>query len=229
MTQSLKPDKIILWLSDEYESFNYLPYSITKYLKNGLEIRFVKDIGSYTKIIYALKEYPSDIIVTADDDIIYPKDWLKKLYHSYISHSEDIHVHRAHRVLVENDNILPYESWKKQINEENARYDNFLTGVGGALYPPNCFSPEIFREDIFLKYAKSADDIWLWVMALLSNRKIRVVKNHIRTLTCTDFLGQIGIKQKKTLYSTNKKGKNDEQLHNLMKYYGSNVLVKIRN
>ena len=56
LNQSLIPDRIILWLSDEIESLNDLPYEITKYIKNGLEIRFVKDIGSYTKAIYAFKE-----------------------------------------------------------------------------------------------------------------------------------------------------------------------------
>lgn len=224
MNQTLLPDKIILYLSDEYESLNFLPYSITKYIKNGLEIKFIKDIGSYSKIIYALKETPNAIIVTADDDIIYPKDWLEKLYHSYISHPEDIHVHRAHRA----DLNFPYSKWEKHINEEGARYDNFLTGVGGVLYPPCCFIKEVFREDIFLKYSPYADDIWLWLMAVLSERKIRIVRNHIRTLTCTDLLGQIGIKRKKTLYSINKKGLNDKQLASLLKFYGNNVLNKIQ-
>ena len=59
---------------------------ITQFIKNGLEIRFVKDIGSYTKAIYAFKEFSESIIVTADDDIFYPKDWLKKLYLSGALH-----------------------------------------------------------------------------------------------------------------------------------------------
>ena len=54
LNQSIKPDRIILWLSDKL-SLNDLPYDITRFIKNGLEIRFVKDIGSYTKAIYAFK------------------------------------------------------------------------------------------------------------------------------------------------------------------------------
>lgn len=34
--QTLKPDRIILWLSDEFKSLNDLPYEITRFLKNGL-------------------------------------------------------------------------------------------------------------------------------------------------------------------------------------------------
>ncbi len=185
-----------------------------------MEIRFVKDIKSYTKGIYAFKEYPSSIIVTADDDIYYPTKWLKKLYHSYISNPEEIHVHRAHKVNLN----LPYEKWEKEVKKEEASFANFLTGVGGVLYPPNCFTKEVLREDIFLKNSPTADDIWFWIMALVHNRKIRVVKNHLKTLICTNILRQLF---DKTLYSQNRNGKNDEQLANLMKFYGQNVRGKI--
>ena len=225
LNQTLKPDRIILWLSDELEMLT-LPYEITRFVKNGHEIRFVKDIKSYTKAIYAFKEFGSTIIVTADDDIYYPKDWLEKLYYSYVSHPNDIQVHRAHRVLVKDNELMPYETWTKHVEEEGARFDNFLTGVGGVLYPPNCFSKEVLREDIFLKQAPFADDIWFWVMSLIHNRKIRVVRNHIKTLTCTDFIAQI-LKSRKSLYKINSKGQNDKQLANLMRYYGQNVMNKI--
>lgn len=225
LNQTTKPDRIILWLDEECEDLAYLPYEITQFIKNGLEIRFVKDIGSYTKVIYAFKELSNSIIVTADDDIYYPKDWLNKLYLSYIAHSEDIQVHRAHRVKIEENQIIPYEQWEKHVNEETARFDNFLTGVGGVLYPPNCFGKEVLREDIFLKEAPFADDIWLWAMALIHNRKIRVVQDHIKTLVTTNVFRQLF---SKTLYDKNKKGENDKQLNNLLKYYKQNIFSKIK-
>ena len=219
LNQSLKPDRIILWLNEDCEDLAYLPYEITQFIKNGLEIRFVKDIGSYTKVIPAFKEFKRSIILTADDDIYYPKDWLEKLYLSYIAHPEDIHVHRAHRANLS----LPYEKWEKHVNEESARFDNFLTGVGGVLYPPNCFTNEVLREDIFLKSAPKADDIWLWIMAVVHNRKIRVVKNHIKTLIAVNLIEQlIGT----TLYKENRLGKNNEQLDNLLKFYKQNIVSK---
>ena len=227
LNQTIKPDKIILWLSDEYDGVNDLPYEITRYIKNGLEIRFVKDIKSYTKLFYTFKEFPNAVIVTADDDIYYPKRWLEKLYHSYAANPQDIHVHRAHRVIFADGKICPYETWDKHVDEETARFDNFLTGVGGVLYPPKCFNREVFREDVFLTNAPYADDIWFWVMALLNNRKIRVVKNHIKTLTCINIWRQLGLTGEKTLYGINKSGGNDEQLKNLLKFYGQNVMIKL--
>ena len=226
LTQRIKPDRIILWLSNNL-SLTDLPYKITKYIKNGLEIRFVEDLGSYTKIIYTLKEFQDSIIVTADDDVIYPKNWLELLYHSYVANPKDIQVHRAHRVGINNGEIIPYEEWNKHVDEEFSRFDNFLTGVGGVLYPPNCFCSEVFRKDIFTKYCSTADDVWLWFMALLSNRKIRVVKGHIKTLTCTNILRQLNIQKSKTLYKTNRTGNNDRQIENLMKFYKNNIMEKL--
>lgn len=215
LNQELKPDRIILWLDNKY-TLTELPYEISRFIKNGVEVRFVKDIGSYTKVIYAFKEFKASIIVTADDDIYYPKDWLKKLYLSYIANPEDIQVHRAHRA----DLKLPYEKWDKHVLEESARFDNFLTGVGGVLYPPYCFSNEVLRNDVFLRCCPKADDIWLWIMALVHNRKIRVVKNHIKTLTCVNVIEQLF---KTNLYKDNKLGGNDAQIKNLIQLYGQNV------
>ena len=121
--------------------------------------------------------------------------------------------------------ILPYARWHKHVFRESAGYNNFITGVGGVLYPPHCFNKEVLRKDIFLKYAPTADDIWFWIMALLNNRKIRVVKNHYKTLVVNSVSYQL---YRKTLYSENKNGGNDEQLNNLMKFYGSNIVSKLQ-
>lgn len=224
MNQSFKPDRIVLWLDKYYEDLSSLPYEITMFVKNGLEIKFAEDIKSYTKVIYTFKEFQNSIIVTADDDIYYRKHWLRNLYLSYIANPDDIQVHRAHRVKLSGEEILPYKEWEKHVNEETARFDNFLTGVGGVLYPPNCFSTEVLRKDIFLKYAPNADDIWLWVMALIHNRKIRVIKNHYKTLIITNLYKHI---YANTLYKRNYNGGNDVQLNNLMRFYGQNVMNKL--
>ena len=49
---------------------------------------------------------------------------------------------------------------------------------GGILFPPNCFTKEFLRSDIFLKQSPINDELWYWIMALVHERKIRVIKNH---------------------------------------------------
>ena len=218
-TQRFKPDKIILWLDNKYNTAE-IHSLFQKFINNGLEIKFTVDIGSYTKLIPALKEFPDSIIVTADDDIFYPSDWLEKLYNSYCSDKSCIHCHRAHKIIIRNNEILPYEQWEKQINsQESAAYTYFLTGVGGVLYPPHVFSNEIFEEAVFKKLAPHADDIWFWAMAVLNSTKIKIVKNNINTLTTTNILRLLNFYKDKTLYFYNKTGGNDKQLNNILNRY----------
>ena len=63
-------------------------------------------------------------------------------------------------------------------------------------------------------------------MALVNNRKIRVVRNHIKTLISVDILGQLGFRKKTTLFAINSLGKNDEQLQKLLKFYRQNLISK---
>ena len=75
LTQELKPKKVILWLAEEQ-----FP---NKEEDNGLSIKWCNDIKAYKKLIPALKAYPNDYIVTADDDLFYPKNWLKEIWQTH--------------------------------------------------------------------------------------------------------------------------------------------------
>ncbi len=215
--QRLKPDRIILWLDkslNEESTFKLLD----SFVKAGLEIKFTMDIGPYTKLIPALKEFSNAILVTADDDIYYPPDWLEKLYNSYLTDREAIHCHRAHKIGFNTGKLLPYEKWDKQIMSTGySGFDYFLTGVGGVLYPPNTFNSEVFNEDAFLKIAPKADDIWFWGMAVLNGTKIRIVKDNITYLKSTNIFRQLS--GGGTLYSYNRNGGNDNQLNKLLENY----------
>lgn len=195
LNQKLKPDRIILWLDQDGYDLTTLPYEITKFIKNGLEIRFIKDLGEYNKTIYPIKEFQKSIVVTAKENVYYPSDWLKKLYISYIASPEDIHVHKTiHK------------------SEEKSDFEYIPNSLGGILYPPNCFTKEALREDIFLQNAPESDNVWFWLIAVLNGRKIRVVKNHIKFFLNTNF-------RHKTNYN--------KAIENLMKFYGENIKLRI--
>ena len=70
LTQQLKPDKLILWLAESQfpNKEKDIPQKVLSLKENGLEIRWCEDMGAYKKLLPSLKEYPDDIIVTADDD-----------------------------------------------------------------------------------------------------------------------------------------------------------------
>ena len=223
LIQSLKPNKIILWLAEEQfpNKDKDLPKKLFEFTKYGLTIKYTKDLRSYKKLIPSLKEYPNSIVVTADDDIFYPQNWLEKLYNSWKDNKACVICHRAHRIGLENEKVLPYGTWKKCITENKSSFYNFFTGAGGVLYPPNCFYKDIDNEELFMKLAPNADDIWFWAMAVLNDKKIKVVDDEpFRNLIYVNSEREVGLNNDFTLCSLNvRENKNDIQFENITNHY----------
>lgn len=219
LNQSLKADKIILNLgSDKFPNKEKdLPEELVKLIGNEFQINWMeKDLRSFSKLIPTLKNHPDSIIVTADDDILYPVGWLEKLIASYKKEPHLIHCHRAHRIVMENMQFLPYNKWLFEHKDSSISYWNFLTGVGGVLYPPNCLHKDVFKIEKFQELCPLADDIWFWAMALLNNTKIKIIENPYTKLSYVEGSQEIDSCLWKTNVSHNK---NDIQLQNVLKEY----------
>lgn len=221
LNQTVKPEKIILWLGEEQfpNKEKDLPDTLTPFLYKGLTIEWCKDIKVYTKLMYALKKYPDKAIVTADDDICYPENWLELLYNSYTKNPENIHCHRAHKILEDaNGKILPYNKWQ-QSTSTSVSYNNFLTGVGGVLYPPNSLDKEVFSGN-HLQLTPRNDDIWYWAMAVKNGTQIKVIENNISKLTYVNPERELGLNGETTLGTANVRGnENDKQLQKVLNFY----------
>ena len=207
---------IVLWLGfDKFPNREKdLPKSLLRLEKYGLTIKWCEDLRSYTKLIPSLKEFPDDIIVTVDDDVWYPPEWLERLYDSYVREPQYIHAHRCLEVITKNDKIIKYTDWRFHVYApQKPSYRWHLTGTGGVLYPPHCLHHDICDKDKFLTMAPSVDDIWFWAMAVLNHTKIRVVDDNIFT-----FEG-VFIVNNQSLWSDNVYDKNDVALDKISKAY----------
>ena len=175
LRQSVKPDRLILWLSESDDpdrqrvAKDALPELLTRLQRRGLEIRWCRDIRSFRKIIPTMRTFPDALIVTADDDIFYPRHWLKDLYEVYQREPQYIHCHRAHLIRYDAENQpLPYRQWEFLARgSRGPSLDLVPTGVGGVLYAPDHLHPEVLNEDSFLELCPRADDVWLKAMSLL--------------------------------------------------------------
>lgn len=168
--QTQKASKVYLWLAerDFPNKEKDLPKSLINQMSRGLEVKFCEeDLGPYTKFFYTLKENPKSLIITVDDDILYPFDMIDQLYSAYKKEPNVIHCQRAHQMkLDEQGGLIPYKKWVKDYKGTTTAFDVFPTGVGGVLYFPGCFAEEILDKDAFLKLAPNSDDVWLKAMSL---------------------------------------------------------------
>jgi hypothetical protein len=178
MQQTIKPNKIVLWLGDDLKN-QILPVFLQNQMKRGLEVKYCKDIRSYTKLIPSLKLFPSASIITVDDDVLYYPDLIENLINEHIKCPDLILCARMHFIkLLKNNKPDKYTKWIEGYNSFDISPLNFPTGVGGVLYPPNCFNDEVFNENVFLDICKYADDVWLKAMALFSNASSKKIFTH---------------------------------------------------
>lgn len=228
LNQSFKASKVVLWLAEEQFPCKeeQLPDSLLTLKDKGLIISWCSDIKSYKKLIPALKKYHKNIIVTADDDVLYHEHWLLQLISSYISSPKAIHCHRSHYINIGKDGKpLPYRDWSRNCKNDESllSFRNFFTGVGGVLYPPQSLSKDVLRKDLFMELCPSGDDIWFWGMALLQGTKIQRVN-------LSDFsLNFVGNTQKTALHKMNDQGGgNDIMLNKFLSHYPEivNIILK---
>lgn len=215
LNQSLKPSKVVLWLAiDEFPNKEKdLPEKLLNLKNNGLSIGWCNNLKSFKKLIPSLNEYPSNIIVTADDDIFYRKDWLKSLYDAYLNNPNSIICSRGRKIKFKNKTLDKYENWELCKTQEDASYLNLMTGIGGVLYPPNSLNNNVFDYDLACKLCPDGDDLWFWAMAVINKTKTVIIE--FQKLVSLNISRDLRLTNKKRLFDSNIK-KNDAQVENIL-------------
>ena len=166
LEQTIKPNRIILWLDENEFTHNSLPINLLSLEKRGLQIEFCTNYRSYKKIIPTLIKYPKAIPITADDDIIYPEDFVERLYKAYLKDKSKIYFYRGHKMKVEKGTILPYKTWLFETKLKDNSILNFPTSGGGVLYPVGSLGNEVINSNVFMNLCPFADDVWLKAMSI---------------------------------------------------------------
>ena len=167
--------KICLWLPNKTlrdgTSFSELP-DFVKHEK--IEINFVEDLGSITKIYYELERHDG-YVANADDDVIYPTKWLSTLWKYAKQYPDCAIAFRGRRFRDSGD--LKYNNTRvlashilKTVNEVH-----IVTGTWGALYHKGLFTDKFFTYKDYIKVYQKVDDIWITAMLNIAHTKILVV------------------------------------------------------
>jgi hypothetical protein len=174
LRQSVRPRAVVLTLSRSQFGPLQLPYDVARLADRGLTVRWVdEDLRSYKKVVPVALDHPDATVVTADDDTLYPRHWLRALLAGRATDPQAVLGHRGTRILLDPDGgLLPYPDWPgADAATPSAR--TFLTGVGGILYPPGFFDATTLDMDTARRLAPTADDVWLKAMSLRQGRVVR--------------------------------------------------------
>lgn len=213
--QSVKPGVVVLVLSREEFPNEKLPDSVLKYKAQGLRIIFVEGNNrSYKKLIPTLQEFPDNIIVTADDDVLYPSSWLGDLITAHRERPGHIIGHRGTVISGEGKSVDPYVTWP-QANTQSSSSRVFLTGMGGILYPPSSLPIDTTSNmELAMRLAPTADDIWFKAMALFAGTTVSKVSDSLG-----DFM-TVRAAQRTSLREVNvSQHQNDSQFRAVMDYF----------
>lgn len=216
--QSIKPEKIIVNIA--YEDEKYINTDLRDFEQFDVEFYLCEDIRSYKKLIPTLKRYPDACIITTDDDIYYEKNWLKKLYEEHKKYPNDVCCHLVYKITHDNDKINTYQKWIHNYKIYDSDRSIFLLGASGVLYPKGVFYKDILNNDLFMKLAPIADDMWFWFMVNLNEKSIRQIKKPYTNLRFINPYREYGISEGTTLMQQNVgENKNDIQFKAILDYY----------
>lgn len=221
LNQTLPPNEIVLWLAEEEFTDKQIPSTLSTLVDN--ELLTVKchptNIRSAKKLIPALMDptLNTEMLVTADDDIVYKSDWLQELVAAHLKEPEAIIAHRARAVQFEESGALkPYSNWRLQNTKADAEGKLlFTTSGGGMLFPPNSLHSGAADSDLFMKLTPTGDDIFWFVHALMHGTKIVLTENPQTVIA--DINGEE--EQAISLWATNQLGANDAMLQAILNHY----------
>jgi hypothetical protein len=172
---TIRPSRLILWIDDEALLKN-LPTTIRRLQKRGLEVKSCRNYGPHTKYYPYLesKEAFDTPLVTADDDVLYPRYWLKKLIEANQEYPNAVNCFWAHVVAMNESGIRKYTDWK-QCDTTRPSFRHQADGVMGVIYPTSFLKVLRLAGTAFESCCPKGDDLWLHVQALRSGFKVRQI------------------------------------------------------
>ena len=180
-----RPVELHLFLSQEPylldRGFEGLPGFLQRriwssHLGPGLRLRvhWPANLGPYRKLLPLLELLTPEqqrldpLLITADDDTLYPSDWLRRL----VAAQERwgcVVVFRGRQMVLEQGEVVPYRDWR--VNDERLLQPSLLTvptGKDGIAYRLSQLDWRVRDVERALVIAGHADDLWFKTHTLLT-------------------------------------------------------------
>ena len=168
--QTYKLDAIYLSLPERSRRLNIEYPPIPSEISNLCTIIPCTDFGPITKILGGLlaEDDPNTVIITFDDDMIYPEDLVEALVNHHRKYPNSaigssgmsLKYNFPMCALTLNEDIQLYRIFKSPIPVESKKIDS-VYGYSGALYVRKFFPVKERLEEDFLNYALVNDDMFM--------------------------------------------------------------------
>ena len=170
---SVRPARLILWVDEPGFTTQDRPM-LQRLEQRGLEILPCDDLGPHKKYFpYSQSAGSSPMpLVTADDDILYPRRWLAELWQAHEQTPQDFVGHRAVTIESEGEALAPYATWRPATST-TASHRTFVTGGAGVVYPRELLLALRDRGTAFLDVSPRADDVWINAVAVSAGIRAR--------------------------------------------------------
>ena len=195
--QVLKPDLLLLNISSEPYLFDEGITTVPDWLNDGFAtINFVENTGPYRKLLPVIREIDDDdLLICADDDVLYGDRWLKSLVELAHKYSGHIIAARARRM---KKNILGkwqnYVNWDYITNIEEG-IQILPIGCGGIVYRKALLDFDFLFDPVAQKISPTTDDLWY---------KMASMRYNVPVLACPNIdLESIYLEHKKGLIKVN--------------------------
>lgn len=212
-----RPARVVLWVDDDVVEQARASATLGRLVRRGLEIRGAEAaLGPHKKYVHAVAEFDDlaeesgTVLVVADDDIVYPREWLEELMSRFEDEGRRAVVSwwvKQYRFEEDGSGLAPYRTWDSA-QDTQVRQDHYLMGGSGTAFPDRMVHELRARGREFLDCAPRADDIWLNMVALRTGvgvAQVRALPLPILTVPST---------QRTKLSHENVTGNlNDQQLH----------------
>jgi glycosyltransferase involved in cell wall biosynthesis len=176
LSQTLKPDLFLLNISKE----SYLQDSGFSELPDWLKdkriiVNWVKNTGSYRKLLPALENASDeDLIIPCDDDILYGENWLEQLVRARDKEPGAIICSRARKMEKNRLNRWKnYSQWRILKSQEKG-FHVLPTNGSGAVFTKKLLDINFLSDPEFMELAPTTDDLWFKMASLKKNVPVAV-------------------------------------------------------
>lgn len=169
LRQTVTPDRLLLWLpaAEFEEEGKELPEELVALEKavSYFEIKWTEEsLRPHNKYYWALQEFPDDIVITVDDDLLHPTTLIQNLLDLHYQFPRAVIASRTHLVTLDSQSgIAPYAQWEFEQHRylRQPRYDVLATNGAGTLFPPRLLPEDLFDPAAIRETTLFADDLWL--------------------------------------------------------------------